>query len=156
MQRYTRPGPPAPHATTPEGFVIHTARRLVGIKKPSLGFSELKGLKVTVSDLDFATGKPVNSNGPVLLKLNGVPYMRDFVRRVTPWIEEYGDEDFKDFSPDPPKQKEVETAAAGYFRSAAHFSYLVRFWLVNSRSGKRNDSLLRCTAWREQLYVTPK
>lgn len=122
------------------------------MKKPCLTFDELKEFQTSVSDLSFDTGKPINSNGPVLLNLNTMSYMRAGVARATPLGEHSIIESWRDFDPDPPSY--VDSRAMQYYRPAHYFSDTVKIWLRGSQ--RVDDSLLRRTRWTDHWYVASR
>lgn len=111
MQQYQRTGPRPPGPVVPEEFVRRIARPLHAVRKPSLTFDALDIFRTTVTKMDFATGEPVNSNQPSLLKLISVDYLRDFVCRVKPWIQPDGLTDFDNILPDTPKARDTTALA---------------------------------------------
>ncbi|OAA61401.1 hypothetical protein ISF_05480 [Cordyceps fumosorosea ARSEF 2679] len=142
MHRHQRTEPPPPKRKIPEAFAMHTARPLHAVTKPSLPLAMLKNnFRTTVTPLDFATGKPLNSDSPVLLDLASVAYMRDFVSRGKPWAN-----GLDDFFSDPPKASETR-AMVGY-RVATDFADTLSAWVENCESQKAEDSLLFSSPWR--------
>ncbi|OAQ96980.1 hypothetical protein LLEC1_06984, partial [Akanthomyces lecanii] len=134
-----------PKATAPARFVRRIAKPLHAIAKPSLTYGALNDFRTSVTKMEFATGEPINSKQPKLLKLLSVDHVRDFVCRGKPWVMFTGEIRFHNFLPDPPKAR--HTAARTHHRAAELFATTLEVWAVNCESQRAADPLLFTSSW---------
>ncbi len=136
----------------PTKFIRKTMGPLKFYTAPLMDDCMLKKLRVTITAMDFETGK-VDAKCRKLLDLADPRDIQSFAFRVKPWMERDGRERWKNFI----QSSHITNNPTPYncLRTASDLSSALEFWVTNSPRERLNNSLLEQTSWTAYRFVQP-
>lgn len=143
MQCLERTSKPQPRKLQlPEYYAKRTLRPLRQWTALYVKPQMLNQYHVTLTELDFETGRPLDTSLPTLL------YPAEVERTIKankPWIAWDGKVSFYDFDPEESEERYMQP---GHLVECAHdLSYMIWIWMSRSNFNPKSPSLYQQTPW---------